>query len=421
MKTSCTLTIFAALCFLLPGQAADWPQWRGPQRDSSSGETGLLAEWPKEGPPLLWQRQDVYSGYSTPAVMGDRIYLLSNEGLEDEFVLALEVKDGSRVWRTRLGAVGNPKQQPNYPAARSTPTVDGDALFALSSDGDLACLDLAKGTVRWQKSLRAEFAGKPGTWAYSESPLVDGEKLICSPGGSEASLVALDKKNGALIWKCTVPDGGTAVYTSPVLLEAGGVRQYVQLLEKTMVGVDAATGTVLWKYDKVIGNMGGTIPSPVVRGDMVFAASNGKGGGTARIKKAEDGKFVAEQLHFSSKLPTSIGGVVVVGDLLFGTTANALLCVNFVSGEMKWEDKALGAASLCSADGRLYLHGENGEVALVEISTAGYREKGRFTPPSQPKRMNQMEKAWAYPVVANGRLYIRDLGSLWCYDVRAAK
>jgi outer membrane protein assembly factor BamB len=411
----------ALLFAAIPLQADDWPQWRGPQRDSVSQETGLLAEWPKEGPKLLWQRTDIHSGYATPAVVGDRIYVLSNEGLENEFVQARDVRDGSRVWQTHLGAVGNPKQQPNYPAARSTPTVDGDVLFALSSDGDLVCLELAGGAVRWQKNLRTDFAGNPGTWAYSESPLVDGEKVICSPGGSEAGMIALNKKDGAVIWKCAVSGGGSAAYTSPILVQAGGIRQYVQTLEKTMVGVDAATGAELWRYDKAIGTMGGNIPSPLGRGDLVYSAGNGRGGSTARIKKGDDGKIMAEQVYFSPKLPTSIGGAVVVGNLLFGTSASTLLCVDFNTGEVKWEERALGPASLCSADGRLYLHGENGDVALVEPSAAGYREKGRFTPPSQPKRLNQMEKAWAYPVIANGRLYIRDQNSLWCYDVRAVR
>jgi len=421
-KFECHLLVcFVTLVASASMRASDWPQWRGPQRDGVSPEKGLLAEWPKDGPKLLWQQTSIGSGYSTPAVAGDRIYVLSNEGLEDEFVQALDAKDGSRIWRTRLGAVGNPKQNPNYPGARSTPTVDGDVLFALSSDGDLACVELAKGTVRWKKSLRTDFGGKPGTWAYSESPLVDGEQVICSPGGPEASIVALNRKDGAVIWKCAVPGAGGAVYTSPILIQAGGVKQYVQTLEKTMVSVEASTGTVLWHYDKALSAMGATIPSAIAQGDLVYAAGNGKGGSTAKIKKSDDGKIVAEQVYFSPKLPTAIGGAVVAGDLLFGTTAKALLCADFKTGELKWEDNAIGAASVFYADGRLYLHGENGDVALVEPNTEGYREKGRFTPPAQPKRLNQMEKAWAYPVVANGKLYLRDQAALWCYDVKSGK
>jgi outer membrane protein assembly factor BamB len=199
------------------------------------------------------------------------------------------------------------------------------------------------------------------------------------------------------------------------------VKQYVQVLEQGLVGVDAKTGAFLWRYDKAVSIYKATIPSPVVKGDVVYTGGAGKGGGTVRIKKTDDGKIAAEQVYFSPKLPTAIGGAALVGDLLFGTTGKAMVCADFKTGELKWEENALGAASLCFADGRLYLHGENGDVALVEPVADGYREQGRFTPPAQPKRLNQMEKAWAYPVVASGRLYIRDQASLWCYDVKAAK
>ena len=412
----------AAAGFLtLTLQANDWPQWRGPQRDGISQEKGLLAEWPKDGPKLVWQRTDIGAGYSTPAVVGDRLYVLSNEGAEDEFVQALDVKDGSRIWRTKLGKAGNPEQKPNYTGSRSTPTVEGDVLFALGSDGDLACVETAKGTVRWQKNLRTEFGGKPGIWAYSESPLVDGDKVICSPGGSNATLVALNKKDGAVIWKSAVPGGDNAAYASPIVVEAGGVKQYVQMLEQGLVGVDAKTGAFLWRYDKAVSIYKANIPSPVTHGDLIYTGGAGKGGGAVRVKKTDDGKVVAEQVYFSPKLPTAIGGSVVVGDLLFGTTGKAMVCADFKTGELKWEENALGAASLCFADGRLYLHGENGDMALVEPTAEGYREKGRFTPPAQPKRLNQMEKAWAYPLVANGKIFLRDQAVLWCYDVKAGK
>ena len=179
------LGIAIGLCLVPLGlPAADWPQWRGPQRNGISAETGLLAEWPKEGPRLVWQVKDIGSGYSTPSVVGDRLYLLSNQGTDNEFVQALEAKDGKRVWSQRIGKVGNPDQQPNYPAARSTPTVDGEWLFAFGSDGDLACLERATGKVRWQKNVRKDYGGQPGIWAYSESPLVDGEAVVCTPGGA---------------------------------------------------------------------------------------------------------------------------------------------------------------------------------------------------------------------------------------------
>src|SRR5439155_12806240 len=248
MKCSFGIRGVLVLSTALSVVANDWPQWRGPQRNGVSSETGLLQEWPKDGPALRWKVADVGSGYSTPAVVGARLYLLGNEGLDNEFVRALSVKDGKRAWSTRLGKVGHPQQKPNFPAARSTPTVEGEFLYALSSDGDLASLEIGTGKVRWQKNLRADFGGKPGEWAYSESPLIDGDALVCTPGGSEATLVALNKKTGEVIWKSAVPGGDEAAYASAIIVEAGGVKQCVQLLQNGLVGVDSKTGRFVWRY-----------------------------------------------------------------------------------------------------------------------------------------------------------------------------
>jgi outer membrane protein assembly factor BamB len=421
------LVLFVAACVsaatACAAIAADWPQWRGPNRDGISQESGLLKEWPKEGPKLLWQVKDLGGGYSTPAVVGTRLYVMANKGLEDEFVKALDAQDGKEVWSTRIGKVGKPDQKPNYASARSTPTVEGDVLYALGSDGDLACLETATGKVRWQKSLRTDFGGKAGTWAYSESPLIDGDSLVCTPGGSQATMVALDKKTGTVLWKCATKEGDEAAYASAIVVESEGVRQYVQLLQKGLVGVDAKTGKLLWRYGKPVSPFNANIPTPVASEGSIYVGSAGTGGGAVKLK-AKDGKVEAEQLYFAAKLPTAIGGTVKIGDFLYGTTGQAMLCIEFATGKVKWQDRALGPASLCYADDRLYLHAENGDVALVEPSPESYREKGRFTPTERPKRANGMEKAWAYPVVANGRFYIRDLDCLWCYDVkepRAAK
>jgi outer membrane protein assembly factor BamB len=404
----------------LPVMADNWPQWRGPQRDGISHEIGLLGEWPKEGPKLLWKSGETGSGYSTPAVVNDRLYLMGNQGLEDEFVEALDVRDGKRIWSTRIGNVGNPKQQPNFPAARSTPTVDGDFIYAFSSDGDLACLDLKTGSARWKKSLRGDFGGKPGEWAYAESPLIDGETLVCAPGGTEATVVALKKSTGDLIWKCALPEGDDAAFSSAIVVDTGGVREYVRLLTKGLVGIEATTGRLLWRYGKPISRYGANIQTPLASGEYVYSSATGTGGGLVKLK-VQDKQVSAEEVYFDAKYPTAIGGVVKVGDYLYGTTGDAMLCSEFTTGEIKWKERALGAASLCYADGHLYVHGENGEVGLVEATPDGYREKGRFSPNDQPAHPNTMEKAWAYPVVAEGRLYIRDNGAMWCYSVGAAR
>ncbi len=401
----------------LTTHADKWPQWRGPKRDGVSAETGLLQEWPKDGPKLRWKLGDLGNGYSTPAIVDDRVYIMSNEGMENEFVAALSVTDGKRIWTTKAGNVGDPNQQPSFPAARSTPTVDGDAIYALGSDGDLVCLERETGKTRWHKSLRADYGGKPGEWAYSESPLVDGDTVVCTPGGATATLVALNKKTGAVIWKCALPEADRANFSSAIVVDAGGKRQYVQMLEKGMVGVEAKTGRLLWRHSKATSRYGANIPTPVADGDYVYFGSAGTGGGAVKLG-AKDGGVEAVPAYFDAKLPTTIGGSVKIGKYLYGTTGRAMQCIEFTTGQVKWEDQAIGAASLCYAGGRLYCHGEDGKMTLVEPSPEEYREKGRFTPPEAPKRSNEMEKAWAYPVVANGRLYIRDQNSLWCYDVK---
>jgi outer membrane protein assembly factor BamB len=409
-----SLMLFALVLTPQWSPAADWPQWRGVHRDSISQETGLLPMWPEGGPKLVWHAKDIGDGYSTPSVAGDSIYLLSSRGIEDESVLALNAKDGSQLWSTRLGKVGNPEQKPSYPGARSTPTVDGDWLYAFSSDGDLACLDRKTGQPRWQKNVREAFGGEYGEWAYSESPLVDGDRVLVTPGGPEATLVCLDKATGDLIWKCDSPDKDKASYSSMIIANIAGVKQYVQFIEKGLVGVDAQSGKILWKYERTAKGSMANIPTPVEAGGFIYSATGRVGGGLVEVKRAADG-LVAEQVYFEAKLPTGIGGAVLVDGYLYGTSSRAMMCIDFKTGELKWEDKSVGPSSICYADGRLYLHGDTDDVALLEPSPEGYRERGRFSLPDQPDRGRS--KAWAYPVIANGRLYFRDLGSLWCYDI----
>ena len=428
------LTAVAALCLCLlavhlpqpAGTAAstsDWPQWRGPARDGTSREGGLLKQWPKEGPKLLWQLNDIGDGYSTPAVVGSRIYLMSNRGMENEFVAAHSTEDGRVVWTTRVGNVGNPKQNPPYPKARSTPTVDGDFVYALGSDGDLACLDARSGKVRWQKNIRQEFAGQPGEWAYAESPLVDGDLVVVTPGGAQATIVALNKRTGATVWKSAVPGGDPAGYASAIVVQGGGRRQYVQLLEKGLVGVDAKSGQFLWRYRDVAKGPAQYF-TPVARGEHVYGGALGVGGGLVRLR-ADGAGVAAEQVYFVRGLPNGLGGAVLVGDHIYGTEAGqGLVAAEFTTGKIKWKADNFGWASTASADGLLYLHLVSGDVVLAEATPEAFRERGRFSPPNQPKHKHEGqfgEGAFAYPVVANGRLYIRDLGTLWAYDIKASR
>jgi outer membrane protein assembly factor BamB len=294
--------------------------------------------------------------------------------------------------------------------------VDGDAVYALGSDGDLACLERATGKIRWQKSLRTEFGGQPGEWAYSESPLIDGGVMVCTPGGPAATLAAMDKNTGEVIWKCPVPGGDEAAYASAIVLTTNGTRQYVQFLQKGLVGVDAETGKFLWRYDKTAEGSPANIPSPVASEDLVYSAAGRSGGGLVKVT-VDQGAVAAEQVYFSTKLPKSMGGAVQVDDYLYGFSGETLMCVELRTGDVKWQERSIGDSSLCYADGCLYLHGMKDDVALIQATPEGYREKGRFSLPDQPDRGSS--KAWAYPVVANARLYLRDLDSLWCYEIKA--
>lgn len=415
------------LCLSITANAqkstSNWPQWRGPQRDGVSQEKGLLKEWPREGPKLLWQLNDIGDGYSTPAIVGDRLYLMSNRGMDNEFVQALSTVDGKVIWTTRVGNVGNPEQNPKYPKARSTPTVDGDLLYALGSDGDLVCLETKTGKIRWQKSLRKDFGGKPHEWAYAESPLVDGDVVVVSPGGAEATIVALNKKTGATIWKSAVPGADQAGYASAIVVTAAGRKQYVQFLNNGIVGVDAKSGQFLWLYKEVVKGPA-QVFTPVARGEYVYGGALSIGGGAVRLK-ADKGGVIAEQVYFERGLPNGFGGAVLVGDTLYGATVagEELVGADFITGKLKWKAENLGKSSIAYADDRLYVHRWNGDLLLLEVSTEGYREKGRFTPPGKPKvkQGEYPDTAYSYPAISNGRLFIRDSETLWAYDIRAVR
>jgi outer membrane protein assembly factor BamB len=395
------------------GASDDWPQWRGVNRNGLSSETRLLEAWGPGGPPQLWMRDDIGFGFSAPAAVGDRLFVMTNDNLEDEFIRSLAAVDGKTLWSVRVGRVG-PNGAPPRPAARSTPTVVGDWIYALGSGGDLVCLRREDGRIRWQVNLRTAFNGRPGTWAYAESPRVDEGRVVVTPGGAESTVVALDAATGAVRWKTAVPGGDRAAYSSWSLAVVGGQRVYVQFVEGGLIGIDAESGAFLWRYDRVNRSQAKTTTA-VTRGDRIYVANPPIGGALLRLQKTASEVEVHEVYNLRG-LPNSIGGSVLVNGILYGTTADGLIAADFETGAIKWRDPSIGPASLLYADGRLYLHGESGEVALVAAAPDAYRELGRFLPQKRvPRRGDQ---AWVYPVLSNGRLFIREHGTLWAFDVR---
>lgn len=390
----------------------DWPQWRGPERTGISKETGLLKSWPPNGPPLLWKSADIGAGYSTPAVADGYVFGLSFRG-KNEVVWVLDDSNGKQVWSQRIADAKGTKAPQGSEGSHSTPTIDGDAMYVEGVHGDIACLDVRNGSTRWQKNLERDFGGQEPIWGYSESPLVDGDKVIFTPGGGSATLVALNKTTGDVIWKSPVPGGNTAAYASAVPATIDGERQYVQMLHQGVVGVSARDGRFLWRYDHPANSVA-NCTTPIFWDQFVFEASGyNNGGGVARILRQGD-QFTAQEQHFTKHMKNHHGGVVLIDGYLYGANdPDMLTCLDAKTLKVLWEDRKPGKGSISAADGRLYHRNEGGPIVLIEARPKGYSERGRFDQPGRSPK-----SAWPHPVIANGKLYIRDQGLVLCYDVK---
>ncbi len=408
-----TMFLLAAALMAPSAFAEDWPQWQGPQRDNRSKETGLLKEWPASGPALTWEAKGLGGGYSGVAVAAGRIYTLGDFP-DGAHALAFNEKDGKPVWSTLIGKNGGGG---GYPGPRCTPTVDGDFVYVLGQFGDLVCLESATGKEVWHKNLIADFDGHMMSgWGYAESPLVDGDRLVCTPGGPKGTIIALNKKTGEVLWH-SAEIGDPAAYASIVETEIGGKRQYVQLTGQHVIGVEADNGKLLWAAVRN-GNTA-VIPTPIVSDDSVFVTS-GYGAGCNLFKiTADNGDFKTKEVYHEKNMTNHHGGIVLVGDNVFGFSDHGhFTCIAFKTGQEVWNDKAgiLGKGSLTYADGNLYFRNEGGAgtVWLVEASVDGFKDHGHFNPPDRSDK-----NSWPHPVVANGKLYIRDQDVLLCYDVKA--
>ena len=412
----CCLAGGAVLAADAGKSGGDWAQWRGPNRDGVSTEKGLLQRWPEKGPPLAWKTSGLGSGFASIVISDGKLFTMGKRK-NAVFILARNIKDAHELWAAQVSEGGdNPS---------STPTVDGDRVYAVGAGGELVCVNAADGKELWRKSYKNDFGGSVPTWKYCESPLVDGDKLICTPGGRDATLVALNKKTGATIWECAVPggEGSGAGYASTVISQGGGVKQYVQLMGAGTgcIGVAAADGKFLWKYARVA-NGTASIPTPIVQGDYVFCTS-GYGTGSALLQLSRSGSGVsAKEIYFlgGDQLQNHHGGLVRIGDYIYGGHGHNNgfpICIEMKTGKVQWGGKMRGpgaeSAAVVYADNQIYFKYQNGVMALIEANPREYQVNGTFEiPQASPP-------SWAHPVVAGGKLYLREQDNLLVYNIAA--
>jgi outer membrane protein assembly factor BamB len=398
--------ILGTLTLHAQSPSLDWPQWRGPDRNGISKETGLLKEWPRSGPPLAWSAAMLGAGYGSVAVAGDRVWVQGMRNRQS-VVTSLNRADGKVAWVRIIGpAVENDRGS----GPRGTPSIDRDRLYALTENGDLACLRVADGIVVWQRNILKDFGGGNINWLISESPLIDGDRVIVTPGGRSNGMVALDKMTGKTVWT-TKELGDEAGYASPIVADVQGVRTVMTLTSNAAVGVRASDGKLMWRYTPVA-NGTANITTPVYADNKVFFTSAyGAGGALLGLRLAGE-EVRAQEIYFTREMQNHHGGVVLVNGYLYGFNNSILTSLEFASGKMMWRDRSVGKGSVAYADGNLYLLSENNVVGLAEATPAGYREKGRFT------IADQGLPSWSHPVVSGGRLFIRNQGTLTAYDIR---
>ena len=383
----------------------DWPQWRGVNRDGKSTETGLMKSWPAGGPTRVWQASGAGEGYSSFSVHGGRLYTLGARG-NTEYVMAFDEATGKKVWEVENGRrFSNDRGD----GPRGTPTVDGSQLYAYGASGDLRALDAASGKTLWHVNVLQQFGGSNIIWGLSESPLVLSDRIIVNAGGPEASIVAINKKDGSVLWRS---QGDRAGYSSAILHEVGGVPQAIVFTASRAVGIDTRDGRLLWSYDRV-SNRTANIATPIARGNHVFLSSD-YGTGAALLQLTPSGNTInAKEVYFTNDMRNHHASSVLIGEHLYGFSSAILTAMKFDTGEVAWRDRSVGKGSVIFADDRLYLYSETGVVGLAEASPAGYREHGRF------EIRSGSLPTWSHPVVANGKLYLRDQDNIYAYDVRA--
>lgn len=414
------LTVSAAVETLAVTPESNWPSFRGPQRTATSPDTGLLSSWPTEGPRLVWETAGAGRGYSSMAIVDQRIYTLgdapSTADDEDEYLLCFDQATGRQLWKAKAGPSWT-KGKPNWHSARSTPTIDGDRIYALTPHGELICWDTS-GKELWRKDLAKDFEGKKAdNWGYSESVLIDGDRLVCTPGGEKNTQVALNKKSGELLWTAARPGDRGAGHASIVIATIGGTRVYVQTTGSGAMGVRADDGKLLWTYD--IDQTTAVAPTPILRDDLVFfAAGYGRGGALLRQISGKQGEVTVEEVYpIKRELANKHGGIVLVGNYLYGDSDDKGIpfCADLMTGEIQWKTRGLGRDSACIAvaDGHLYIRYADGTMTLVKATPDALEEVGNFKVPGSGDR-----PSWSHPVIVDGKLFLREGDAILCYSLR---
>lgn len=408
-----------AIIFSMEVSAQDWPQWRGPNREGVSKETNLNMEWTEKQPALLWTFRDAGAGYAAPVIVGSLLYSHGAVGGND-FAFALDTKTGQLKWKQELG-----KQfaEDRGNGSRGSVTVDGDKLYLIRGGGQLHCLAAADGKMLWQKDFRTDFDGNIMSrhdWGFSESPLVEGDLVICTPGGEKGTMLALNKNTGETVWRSTewTDLGG---YSSPIIVDVAGVRQIIQLTRKGVAGVDVKNGKLLWSAD-VAGNNTAAIPTPVYHDGIVYVTS-GYNAGCAGVRLTKSGdRFQADTVYVNKNMINHHGGVVLVNDHIYGfSDASGWVCQNLKSGETIWKQRiqGVGKGALLAVNDRLLLQDERtGLLTVISASPDGWNEHGRMEFPERSEIESMDKMVWTHPVVVGGKLYLRDHDLIFCYDMK---
>jgi outer membrane protein assembly factor BamB len=434
-----TQWLLAACLIVTSAHAADWPQWRGPNRDGVSTEKGLLKQWPAGGPKLVWTYDQAGAGYSAPAIVGDRLYLSGARG-DSEYLYALDLKANppQELWAVKIGPNFTWKGNSWNAGPSAAVGVDGDLVFALGGQGELVCVDTS-GKEKWRTSLTKDLGGEVNPiggglgseegapklgWGYAGSPLVDGHTLICVPGGPKGTVAALDTKTGNVLWRSKeLTDQAT--YAAPMAATIHGVRQYLIMTNKGVAGV-ATDGALLWYYQREEPYGDIVACTPVVHDNLVFISAASTGGGCDLVQVTPDGKtFKAEKVYAGRNLANFHGGLVLVGGHVYGAAGDfgrsRWVCLDLKSGKSAWEreDRRLGKGAVICADGHLYCLGEkDGTVMLVEATPDKWTPKGQFKLPGEGSKLRKERGGfWTHPVIAHGKLYLRDQELLYCYLV----